>query len=305
MRLNRIFSSAFSILILAATAQAQIDYVDEEYNAYDYASYYDCPILDAEEDSYWNAYFGYALPAGTDAPAWDDIGVFELGGEGSLAFVETDSGGDFDLKVRLDSIILNGFDGGSSAYFMDMLYLKAQYSQRFINGYGLRVDAMPGIYSDLRDIGGDDFSMPFGFHGIKAFNEQTAAFLGLSIYPTFDHVVDPRIGVRYTDNESLTAEIAYPETKVVYKANEYLDIIGGARFWLWPEFQMEDEDAREKIMFDESRIYGGFEYNPNDIVKWGVQAGYVFGRELEFETGASPVEIDNAAFIRFTIRGLY
>ncbi|MFO1522263.1 MAG: hypothetical protein U1G05_09540 [Kiritimatiellia bacterium] len=132
------------------------------------------PILDKTPDTFWNAQLGYVFPAKPDYKAWDDIGIFEISGEGNFWYTETDFGGDFHLKGDLDAFILNGFDGVSSGYPLVAARLNLLYSQRFVDGYGMQTELMPGLYSTLDGLTGKDFALPFNLAAVKDVNPASA-----------------------------------------------------------------------------------------------------------------------------------
>ncbi|MFO1531768.1 MAG: hypothetical protein U1F77_19040 [Kiritimatiellia bacterium] len=271
------------------------------------------PILDKTPDTFWNTQLGYVFPAKPDFKAWDDIGIFEISGEGNFWYTETDFGGDFHLKGDLDAFILNGFDGVSSGYPMVAARLNLLYSQRFIDGYGMQTELMPGLYSTLDGLTGKDFALPFSLAAVKDVSPGFGALLGLSIYPGFDQTVDPKVALRWEISDDpdpgkpayLTAEIGYPESKIRYTPDDEWALVGGFRMWNWPEFQMDEEDARERIMFDESRLFIGAELPFDEAVLGYVEAGYAFGRTIDFENNKAQAEVDldNAPYLKIGMGG--
>ena len=266
------------------------------------------PILDEPQETFWDFYFGYQVPSGNSQESFDDLAIFEIEAWSSLIYYETYFGGDFDIRGKWNSFILQGYDGTSSGYPLTMARVSAQYSQRFENGYGLRARFEPGLYTAFQGLSGSDFGFPFGLLGTFAYDEFWEWIFGLNVYPGFDRTIDPEIGVRYTHGDPrdahLQAHLGYPETKLTISPYDSASFDFGARMWVWPEFQMDEDDARERLSYDESRIYAGFNWTRDKFTRFSLQLGYVFGRELEFEREAAPVDIDDGFMIRFGIGGL-
>jgi hypothetical protein len=260
---------------------------------------YDCPLLDSPERarSYAGLEAGYVFPAETSVATWEKMAVIEVGTWGGLIYAKNDWGGDFEVRAHGDSMILQNYDGLDSGYPLTSVRLFTQWSQRFVHGYGLQLDASPGLYSALESFTGDDFAVPFGFTAIKAFSEHTAVFAGLTAYPTFEQVVDPRLGLRLTSKDIVTFDLAYPETKLVVGRQDGLRLVGGARMMLWPQYNMGD-DPREFLRYREARAYGGLSWGRSGSTEISLQGGYTFGRQLSFGDDSPDVDIEDAPFVK-------
>jgi hypothetical protein len=262
------------------------------------------PILDAPQETFWDARFGWVIPAKSDSETWGSVSMIELSAWGSLMYWETAQQADFDVRGKWDSLILQGFDGTGSGYPMTAARISMQYSQRFANNYGLRLRVEPGLYTAFEGLSSKDFGVPFGILGTYDASERVGAILGVNVYPGFDQVVDPEIGIRFVPDEVISMHLGYPETRVKFRPYEDVGLDVGTHFLLWPEFQMDDDDARKRIMYDEARVFGEFSWTRNRLSRWYIQLGYAFNREIDFEKVEGPVDIDNNFYIRFGLGGL-
>lgn len=264
----------------------------------------ECPVLDMPFRTFWGLEGGYAFPAESTAPAWDDVGMVEAVAWARFVDWENDIGGGLEIYGRWESLILQGVSGtGSDGYPLTTAGLAFRWSQRYLNGYGLMLDAAPGIHSTLDTVGGNGFAVPCGATLVKAFSPDFAIFAGASVYPGFDQVVDPRGGLRWALRDSVIVDLAYPETRLVLAPHRRFQFVAGARAMLWPEYDMGDDDARKTLRYDEIRAYGGFDIGVTESVDISLRGGYLFGREISFETGDPDVEIEDAPFAGVAISG--
>ncbi len=263
----------------------------------------ECPIMDRQVPVYRDTRFGFTPAAETTAPGWDKVSVGEVGLWGDLIFWENDMGFDFLMQIKADTLVLQGFDGSDSGYPLSMIRGFFQFSQRFVDGYGLRLDAAPGLYSSLNSVGGDDFALPFGATFIKAFTPAVALQLGASVYPQFDQVVDPRVGLRFCPGDGFLLDLAYPESALVISPTRWFHLLAGGQIRRWPEYYMGDDDARERLMYRDMRAYAGlaFDIGATRITFTG---GPVLDREISFKNSADKVEMEDAIFGAISLSGL-
>lgn len=265
-----------------------------------------CPILDTPYRTFRGLELGYVAPAGSLTAGWNDMSMMEVSAWGRVLSWENEVGGELEIRGHWDSMLLQFSDvpsGMDSSYGLSMGRIFMQWSQRFLNGWGLQMDVSPGLYSGLEQVGGDDFSAPAGLTLIKAFTPNVALFAGVSLYPTFDQTVDPRVGLRWSRRDDVVLQLAYPESRYEVSPSKSLRLHLGARLWIWPEYQLGDEDPRERLQYDEGRVYGGIEWAFNRWTELSLQGGYVFNRTMAFEASSPDVELDDAPFVRIGFTG--
>ena len=301
-----------NVTIAALTALALLPAAAQQ-PALDSLEGYWRPVLDKVPETVWNAHVGYVLPAKPDYKEWDDIGIFEISGEANFWNMEAAFGGDFYLKGDLDTFVLNGFDGTTSGYPLAAARVNLLYSQRFVEGYGMQTEFMPGLYSTLDGLTSKDFAFPFSLAGVKDINPGFGALLGLTVYPGFDQTIDPTFALRWEISEDpdpgkpayFTAELGYPESRIRYEPGENWALLWGFRMWNWPEFQMDKGDDRERILFDETRLYMGAEIPFDEMTLGFVEVGYAFARTIGFENekAQGDVDLDDSAYLKFGMGG--
>lgn len=260
-----------------------------------------CPVLDMPFQADEGIYGGFAPEADTTAAGWGKMAVIELGAWIRILNWETDFGSDLDMQLKWDTMLLY-MNETSDAYPLSLGRVYLQWSHRYENGLGFELDTAPGIYSALQSLDGNDFSVPFGGSLIYAFTPWAAIWGGVSVYPTFKQIVDPRIGVRLAYRDRVVLDAAYPESRLELKPFSFLRLSAGGRASLWPEFNMGN-DARECLYYEELRAYAGIDIAMGKFVELALQGGYIFNRKIRFREEASDIEVDDAPFARIGLNG--
>jgi len=264
----------------------------------------DNPVVDMPFATRWELDSGYVFPAETTAAGWEDLSAVEIGAWARFGNWESEYGLDFDLSGHWDTMLVDFSAEETDVYPLTMARVALEWTQRFENGGGLAVDAEPGLYSGMESFEGDDFSVPFGFTGSMAVNPSFAWLAGLSVYPTFDQVVDPRLGVRLAHRDNVILDIAYPETRLVLSPVDGFRVSAGIQVKLWPEYNMGD-DPRERLQYDEIRASGALEFAVGPALELSLQGGYLMEREMAFESGGEDVEIEDAPFAKLGLNGRF
>ncbi|MDD4872021.1 MAG: DUF6268 family outer membrane beta-barrel protein, partial [Kiritimatiellae bacterium] len=189
-------------------------------------------------------------------------------------------------------------------YSLNRAGLALVWSQRYLHGFGMQINATPGLYSDLESVSGEDFSVPFGVTAIQALSKNFAFFAGVRVYPSFQKVVDPVAGIYWSSRNDVVVQLGYPESRFEYSPNNILRFIAGARLWLWPDYNMGD-DERQRLLFSEGRTFGGIELACGKHTLLTMKGGYLFSRKISFEEEADDVEIDNAPFVSLGLSGRF
>lgn len=295
MPMNRLFASFVALFLMGSVLYGE----DASYRNLDTR---ECPILDTPYRTHSGFEVGYELPAPTDAAGWGDLSVYEVDAWVRCIDWETDFGGDLEIQAQWNTLVLQ-MSEDSDVYSLTRAGLFLQWSQRFIDGYGMQVNATPGLYSALQsDVSGKDFSVPFGVVGIKALSPDFALFAGVRVYPDFQQPVDPVVGLRWSYRDDVLLQLGYPESRLEYSPVRPLRFVTAARLWLWPDYSMGD-DVRERLRFQEGRVLGGIEWACTEHTVFSLTGGYLFDRRISFESSSPDVRIDDAPFVMIGISG--
>ena len=263
----------------------------------------ECPVLDVPFDNLSAFDTFYAPAAETTAASWGDLASIRLYAWVRFLYLEGDLGWDLEMKAAWDSLTLQGFETGDSAFTMAMGTFPIRLSSRLVGGWGLQLEADPGIYSTLNGLTGKDLNCPAGGRVIFAFDPDTAVFAGFKFYPGFDTAVVPRLGFVYNNGESFLAELAYPESRLQFGFGSSVRLHFSAEFRDWPEYYMGDDDVRKSISYDEISVKTGLDWGITDLTEITIQAGYLAGRKFTFEAQSPDVKLEDSPFFGIGIRG--
>jgi len=91
----------------------------------------------------------------------------------------------------------------------------------------MRAEISPGIYSDFKDISGDDVDVPMIVGASYLVNENLQWAFGISIDPRRDMPVLPGAGVRWKFADQWTLNFILPKPRLEYEASEKLTLYAG------------------------------------------------------------------------------
>jgi len=259
-----------------------------------------CQILDRLEDPVWHATVGYV--AQEDVEDANDFGLIELETGAGLAYLHT-AAGTFDLRLRFDVDVTTGSGGVDLPDQYGSLALELDWALRGASGRSLLLEASPGFYTDFEDLSGKDLFVPLRASMVQAFNDRISGQAGLAVFPGFDRVVDPIAGIRWGLSDSWLLDLFYPDSRLVFSPVPALRLHAGYSIREYPEYQLADDDDRDRFLYREQRWYLGAQYAIGDTAHLLVDAGRVVHREIDFENGAGG-DVDPALFVRIGLGGL-
>jgi len=261
-----------------------------------------CQILDRQVDPLWEISLGYVALQDVEQAGADDFGLVEWSGRSGLAYLPTVVG-TFDLRTALAfSFFLE--DGGVDLPDQTgALSLNATWTYRTEAGFALQLGVDPGLYSDWEDLSGQDVFVPFRVRLIQSFHEQLSGLAGLNVYPEFDRLVDPLVGIRCGINDALLLDTAYPESRLLFAPNPVWQFSVGIEARLYPEFSLESGDERDRFMYDEVRWHFQVDRTLWGAVALTARVGEAFAREIDFEDQASSADVNDAFYFQVGVAG--
>ncbi|QDT17855.1 DUF6268 family outer membrane beta-barrel protein [Alienimonas californiensis] len=192
---------------------------------------------------------------------------------------------------------------GASAGFTAIMPLSEQWI--------VQAGVSPGFYSDLDNTSGDAFRMPGQAVGIYTYSPQTQFTVGVVFLDREDLSWLPALGVIHRPNARTTYEFILPRPRIVqqlsgcdpqtgcfgYLAGE----LGGGSWAI-------ERDARPGVPTDDVatisdlRLLAGVELKREGRVGFLAETGWVFSREVEYESGIGDAEFGDAWLLRFGLR---
>jgi hypothetical protein len=169
----------------------------------------------------------------------------------------------------------------------------------------------PGVYSDLENTSGDAFRIPGRILGIYSYSPQTQFTVGAVYLDREDISWVPALGVIHKPTDRTTFELILPRPRVVQQlwggdANSggfgYLAGELGGGSWA------VERDASPGLHFDDVatlsdlRLLAGLEVKREGQVGFLAETGWVFNRDVEYESGVGDADFDDAWLFRIGIR---
>ncbi|WP_437187100.1 DUF6268 family outer membrane beta-barrel protein [Planctomicrobium sp. SH668] len=170
------------------------------------------------------------------------------------------------------------YDTGIDAF----LYLPLTPKWSLITGVG------PSMFTDGHNLSSEAFRMTGRAIAMYQYSEFTKLAFGFLYLGREDVPAIPFGGVYYTPHENFKMELVFPRPKVAWKLasadqNEnWVYLLGelGGNSWAVERFG----GFNDIMTLRDYRLIGGFEQIRNKDFRWLVEAGFVFGREVEYRS---------------------
>ena len=271
-----------------------------------------CQILDDISGPVYQVGMGYISKSRFEGSSGKHgkSAFLEMDGDWAFAYFRDVIFGDVDLNFRLRSILFTDSAGkvrlpGQVA----KIALDTGWTARYENGMAVQARAVPGIYSDMEEIGSDDIFIPFSLSLIRAYNPQLSGIAGFEIRPGFETSIMPLIGVEWEINDVLKLDARLPESRLVWFAHrDWTTQLG----FEWHNMSFGLGDDRDQITVEDYRAYWGLTCRISDQLEFTGELGRVFERSVEFKERAADadgvdtdLDLGNAILVRFVLGGAF
>ena len=263
-----------------------------------------CQIADRMVDPMWSLTLSYVSREPVDGVG-TDVGFFDEQARASFYYLRTPYG-NLDLGATLDHRFVIGGDELDLPSGLARIAADARWDLRTVEAFTFRVEGHPGYYGATDHIGAHGLTLPFAISGIQAFDPTVSAQLGVAVFPGFQREFDPILGVRWAVTDDVLLDLFYPVTRVLYKPAVDWQVFGGLGIYRTREYFLADDDPRERVLCDESRLFVGFDFLPDESLRLGLRAGYAFNRSIDFARGApNEFDLDAGWFAAFELGGSF
>ncbi len=260
-----------------------------------------CQILDQQDDLIWHVRGGYA--EGGKVAGGANLRMLESGGGAGLFYSRT-AVGEFDLRFKADATTFVERGDLRMPDQVAAVRLDLDYVARLQDGYALRVGIAPGFYSQITHVNMDHFYYPFLLHGLYAFNPEVTGVFGFNVYPGFDRVLEPRVGVRWGISDFLLLDLFYPATEVVFRPTVGWALRAGVDFKRKTQYRLKRSDDRHSLIMKETRMYLGLDHMISPQMRFMFRIGRIVDRDLDFRRGTPARGIDDSGYIQIGIGGV-
>ena len=172
----------------------------------------------------------------------------------------------------------------------------------------MRVEVMPGIYSDFADVGFEDFNAPFNMGFTYLVNDRIQWAFGFQVNFMSDWPIVGGAGMRWQVSDYWTLNLMVPRPRIEYQAGEGLTLFAGCEF-RGGSFRVADYFGeglgREQL---NGALVDYREYRAGAGLSWlahqgggmelsvELQGGVAFDREFDFHRTSIDLDCDPAPY---------
>jgi hypothetical protein len=202
--------------------------------------------------------------------------------------------------------------GGSSGPVPDVLQSAAAvfgFDWRFRERWRLRLEAMPGIYSDFHDITGADVNAPFSLEVSYVLTPNLLVGGQASVNARRESPLIGAFGVRWKFAEDWLLSLWFPRPRIEFRATDRITAFAGATF-SGGTFVVADDFGRdsgrddlggEAVDFQEVRVGGGLRYTVAQKIGVEVGGGWTMDRRYHFHDRDLLLNGDGAPYVQLSL----
>jgi hypothetical protein len=194
---------------------------------------------------------------------------------------------------------------------LDAVVLKLGYSRTLSRQWTLLAEIDPGLYSDFKDISGDDFNAPIGLRLAYGFSRELQWLFGMNVDLRSSNPVIGGFGVRWQFAPDWTLAFIIPEPRVEYALSQAVRLTIGASLRSGT-FRVAEDFGRRRGRPELDNLNLDFrEISAGVGARWEVQpgltvsamAGWMIDRRFEFDARRLLFNGDGAPMLRLSVVG--
>jgi hypothetical protein len=133
-------------------------------------------------------------------------------------------------------------------------------------------------------------------------SEKLTIIGGVAVFPDFKEKVFPIFGFVYKPNEKIVFNITSENPSISYSPNEKITFFGEMRTPLGGEFEVTRQNRGGVVlMYNDTRMGVGAEYNFNKSISVCASLGGAFGRYFKYRDEDGKVSMKNRLYSKFSI----
>ncbi len=215
----------------------------------------------------------------------NDLGMDMIDGEATFGFRDLDS---FSITPSAGVIFL---DGPTQTDLPPRLYtgqVEFRWFGQIATPVFYEIAFLPAVFTDGNNLD-DALRLQGRGVGYLAFSEQTQLVLGATYLDRDDVPILPVFGVLHSPRDDLKLELVFPRPRILKRVSQVED----AEAWAYAagelgggSWAIERESGRsDTASYVDYRFLLGLEQKRLNLWAAAIEAGYVFGRELEYASG--------------------
>ena len=184
-------------------------------------------------------------------------------------------------------------------------YVQFRWMRQFTPRFGFDAAVTPGVYSDFQKSSDQSLRIFGHVAGVYTWTATTKFMVGAAYLDRTDIRAIPLGGLIWTPNDDVRFELTFPRPKISRRfywggaccqdVQDWLYLAGemGGNTWT-----IEQAGTEDLFTYRDFRVMLGLERKAVEGLDAQFEIGYVFGRKLEFESGAPDVEPRSTVMLR-------
>jgi hypothetical protein len=261
----------------------------------------------------WNARYDFTyLPSeGTSSPNVGEFGLFGFDLEKEY-ISPTPGGWVFSFAPQYNLRLLDGPSNGYAgpSHLPGDLHrfgLGLKLSTPDMGGSTFEFGFTPALTTDF-EISPSGNGMQYDAHAVWfwRWTPQFMVALGAAYWDRVDDIVLPYAGIVYTPNDYLEFRLLFPKPRV----SLFLGTPNGVATWAYVqgeyhvesyEMELSPPGSRDQVQFSDWRVLGGLRMEAGWLTTF-IEAGGVFGRQVEFRRNGQDFDVDPGFIMRAGFR---
>ena len=173
------------------------------------------------------------------------------------------------------------------------------------------VGITPGVYSDFRQGTDEAFRLTGYGSAIWHCRRNLKFVVGVAYLDRYDIKVLPVGGLMWEPREDISVELTAPRPRVAQRFAQRASRLGTTEYWGYVAGELggnmwavqRRDGTNETLNIRDYRVLLGVEQkSPLGELTAAVEVGYVFGRDVEFETGRGDFRPDDTVLLRASLK---
>lgn len=253
----------------------------------------------------WTPLFDMAyLPSSHTGPDFGNFSAFEYDSE----FIHTMPLGPDLVFTAAPQFNYRRWDT-SNLFMVDLYRAGVNLQLSTVPNYGpvgYQISFNPSINSDLQsELASESINLDASAVALFQFSPMWTGVLGVDFYDRVNNLIVPHVGVIYKPDNLWEFRLLIPQGRV----SRYIGDFWWGSHWLYlawefhvDSFQVNTPgDRRNQMQYEDYRLTFGMRSDHRGFTKY-IEAGYVFGRNVDFRSTLSDFNVSDGFIVRGGIR---